>query len=1060
MVNIIGADRFNEHQQYESGFFTLKLIKAATQNFNPANRICHWKGLYKGVLPDGMKITVKQLDEREDYVFKNEVKFLSTFRHPNIIRLLGQCTENKQRLLVYEYMENGSLSDALSGDNEILRKRLNWHTKMRICLGIAKGLAFLHHKDDSKAIIVHRDIQPRSIFLDKFLDPKISYFGLTKHFGADDTHCTTAVGGAYAIGYDAPEYLTRGLITEKADVFSFGVSILVLSTEKKSFDLKRLANDEDLLLVDLAKDLHQKGELMSLIDEDLASSNSVKEATMLLALAMLCTNESPELRPSMSEVVNILIGNTTMKTPPVDPLHMTTISCEEVMSEIESARRSSSYTMLKRDGFVYNANDDWDGKGGDGTLPYQDASKVKEDNTLPEVHNDFVSDLKAFLSERGEENDKVEYAKTSVETHEPYETASFSFRYIEVATRNFSSANKIGQGSSGSVYKGMLPNGRTIAVKQLSLESDQGKVEFLNEVNTISTLRHPNIIRLLGHCAENDQRLLVYEYMENGCLNKALFGPVNLKNKLSWSARLGICTGIAKGLAYLHSDNSKMKIVHRDIKLSNILLDKDLNPRISDFGLIMHYNREISHIKTGLAGTVGYMAPEYVMQVTVTEKIDVYSFGIVTLELMTGKNRIQWKTKHESISLLDLVCDLQKRGDLLGLFDQDMRMNIPVKEAEKVLNLAILCTNYDPKLRPTMSEVVDIMAILCSNSNCTTRIDSTANIADISCHNLSSTAMHYGNAVSSTDVLDYSDAASAGSSSNGVPEVNEINKDIELHRDFISNVNVSFGEVGKSVLPLSQVTVASAELLGLDVEPQTSSISMDTYRKEGVQSKLELFEPFFEEGKLHIEFSDEEFRAVCDEWENSLVGFFVDEDVPFSMDLKMVEKLWEVKGDFSVFTIENGYFIFQFSCAEEKMRVLESADLWKIRQRQLILKEWDWKLMLERIGMQSLPIWVKIYNLPLFFWTPPVLSKVGSGLGTPLYADQKTLNKQQLAYAMLCIDFDANKPLPESLQILVKGMEYHLNLEYDWRPLRCENCCTFGHIALNCRLKMKAKKQN
>ncbi|XP_026395703.1 probable LRR receptor-like serine/threonine-protein kinase At1g07650 [Papaver somniferum] len=203
--------------------------------------------------------------------------------------------------------------------------------------------------------------------------------------------------------------------------------------------------------------------------------------------------------------------------------------------------------------------------------------------------------------------------------------------------------------------------------------------------------------------------------MENGCLNRALFGPVNLKNKLSWPARLRIRTGMARGLLYLHDVNSKMKIVHRDIKLSNILLDKDLNPKISDFGLTMYYNRAITHIKTGLAGTVGYMAPEYVIRGTVIEKIDIYSFGIVTLQLMTGKNRIQWKTKHESISLLDLACDLQQRGDLLGLFDQDVRMNIPVKEAEMVLNLAILCTNYDPKLRPTMSEVVDTSAILCSN---------------------------------------------------------------------------------------------------------------------------------------------------------------------------------------------------------------------------------------------------------------------------------------------------------------------------------------------------------
>ncbi|KAI3995033.1 hypothetical protein MKX01_020805 [Papaver californicum] len=1060
MVNIIGADRFNEHEQYESGYFTLKLIKAATQNFNPANRICKFRRLYKGVLPDGMQITVKQIDKHDKYVFENEAKFLSTFRHSNLVRLLGHCTEKNQRLLVYEYMENGSLSNALSGDNENLRKRLNWRTKMRICLGIANGLAFLHQKDESKAIIVHRDIKLCNIFLDKFLDPKISYFGLAKHFGAYDTQCTTAVRGT--LGYIAPEYLIRGSVTEKVDVFSFGVSILILSTEKRLHDVGRLANYEDVItLLELAKVLHQKGELLSLIDEDLTSSNSVKEATMLLDLAMLCLNESPELRPSMSEVVNILEGNPiwrnppewrssvvtnifeekpTTTIPPVDPLYVTTVSYEGVMSEIESASSSSSYTKLTSDGFVYNPKDDWDGDGDDATLSYQVASKVKEGNTRPEFRNYFVSDLKAFLSEEGEKDDKVEIAKRPVEeTHEPYATTSFSLRYIEVATRNFSPANKIGQGSSGSVYKGMVPNGKMIAVKQLSLKSDQGKVEFANEVNTISTLRHPNIIRLLGHCAENNQRLLVYEYMENGCLSRALFGPVNLNNKISWTERLRICTGIAKGLTYLHSDNSKMKIVHRDIKLSNILLDKDLNPKISDFGL-----------------TIGYMAPEYVIQGTVSEKIDVYSFGVVTLELMTGKNRIQWKTKHESISLLDLACDFQQRGDLLGLFDQDVRMNIPVKEAEMVLNLAILCTNYDLKLRPTMSEVVDILANLCPNSNCSTRIDSTTNIADISSHNISSTTMHYGNAVSSNDVFDYNDGVATGSSSSGVPEVDEINKDIEVHRDFMSNANVSVGDVGKSVMPLSQVTITPAESLGFNVKPQTSSTSKNRYNQEGVQSKLEFFEPSF---GVHIEFSDEEFRAICDEWENSLVGFFVGEDVPFNMDLNFVEELWKVKGDFSVFPIENGYFVFQFSCVEEKKRVLESADLWRIRQRQLILKEWDWKLMVERIDMESLPIWVKIYNLPLFFWTPPVLSKVGSGLGTSLYVDQKTQNKHQLAYAMLCIEFDANKPLPESLRILVKGMEYHLNLEYDWRPLRCENCCTFGHRDLNCRPKM-AKKQN
>ncbi|KAI3851035.1 hypothetical protein MKX03_014460, partial [Papaver bracteatum] len=599
MVNIIGADRFHESdEEFESGYFTLKRLNAATQNFS--QNICRtgYGSVYKGTLPNGMNIAVKRINlSRKDAKseLQNAVNMMSTLRHPNVVRLFGHCTLKNEGLLVYEYMENGSLDTALFG-NANLKKRLNWHIRVQICLGIANGLAFLHHKDQSKAMIIHRDIKLANIFLDKFLNPKISSFELAVLFGEEETHCSTTVVGTF--GYLDPQYCITGTVTEKSDVYSFGVVLLVLMSGQKLFDFSTADHQRNLLVT--AHDLHLNGDLLSLIDEELKDSIPMKEATMLLHLAILCTNYSQALRPTMSEVVNIIEGKTITKTPPVDPQYF-----EENISKVMSdAERSSisAVTDLADQRFVSDHNDVYNENGGEATEPSQ--AMVKERVAHSEFSNDFVFDLKAFFSEGGEVNTNPESVEPSEDTHKQFKTENFNLRYLEVATKNFSPANKIGQGSSGSVYKGVLPNGMMIAVKQLHDKLDQGKLDIANEVNIVSTLRHPNVVRLFGHCSENNQQSLVYEYMENGCLHKALFGPINLKNKLTWPARVRICIGIANGLAFLHDDDPKMKIVHRDIKLSNILLDKDLNPKISDFGLVTHYHREITHVNSKLAGTV------------------------------------------------------------------------------------------------------------------------------------------------------------------------------------------------------------------------------------------------------------------------------------------------------------------------------------------------------------------------------------------------------------------------------------------------------------------------
>ncbi|XP_052201517.1 probable LRR receptor-like serine/threonine-protein kinase RFK1 isoform X2 [Diospyros lotus] len=256
---------------------------------------------------------------------------------------------------------------------------------------------------------------------------------------------------------------------------------------------------------------------------------------------------------------------------------------------------------------------------------------------------------------------------------------SFTLKQIKAATNNFDSANKIGEGGFGPVYKGLLSDGTEIAVKQLSSKSRQGN---------------------------RDQLLLVYEYMENNSLARALFNDSQLI--LDWPTRFNICIGIARGLAFLHEE-SRFKIIHRDIKATNVLLDENLNPKISDFGLARLNEDEKTHISTRIAGTIGYMAPEYALWGYLTHKADVYSFGIVALEIVSGKNNNNYMPSTNFVCLLDWACYLQKDGNLEDLLDPRLGSEVNMKQLEKVAKVAMLCTNGSPSLRPTMSEVVSML---------------------------------------------------------------------------------------------------------------------------------------------------------------------------------------------------------------------------------------------------------------------------------------------------------------------------------------------------------------
>ncbi|KAJ7981873.1 putative Kinase [Quillaja saponaria] len=288
------------------------------------------------------------------------------------------------------------------------------------------------------------------------------------------------------------------------------------------------------------------------------------------------------------------------------------------------------------------------------------------------------------------------------------QAASFTLRQIKAATNNFDVANKIGEGGFGPVYKGFFSDGTIIAVKQLSSKSKQGNREFINEIGLISALQHPHLVKLYGCCVEGDQLLLVYEYMQNNSLARVLFGPEESQLKLNWPTRHKICVGIARGLAYLHEE-SRLKIVHRDIKATNVLLDEDLNPKISDFGLAKLDEEDNTHISTRIAGTYGYMAPEYAMHGYLTDKADVYSFGIVALEIVSGRSNTTHRSNEESFYLLDWARLLKEKGSILELVDPRLGSDLIKEEAMVMINVALLCANASQALRPTMSSVVSML---------------------------------------------------------------------------------------------------------------------------------------------------------------------------------------------------------------------------------------------------------------------------------------------------------------------------------------------------------------
>ncbi|KAJ8765123.1 hypothetical protein K2173_010609 [Erythroxylum novogranatense] len=296
----------------------------------------------------------------------------------------------------------------------------------------------------------------------------------------------------------------------------------------------------------------------------------------------------------------------------------------------------------------------------------------------------------------------------------------FSFSELKSATRNFRSDTVLGEGGFGKVFKGWLDekapgktgSGTVIAVKKLNGESWQGFEEWQSEVNFLGRLYHPNLVRLVGYCWEEEELLLVYEFMQKGSLENHLFGRGSAVQPLPWDIRIKIAIGAAKGLAFLHT--SDKQVIYRDFKASNILLDGSYTAKISDFGLAkLGPSDSRSHVTTRVMGTYGYAAPEYVATGHLYVKSDVYGFGVVLVEILTGLRAIDTNRPTGRHNLVDWIKPyLSDRRKLKSIMDSRLEGRYPSKAAFRIAQLALTCLESEPKHRPPMKDVVETLEII------------------------------------------------------------------------------------------------------------------------------------------------------------------------------------------------------------------------------------------------------------------------------------------------------------------------------------------------------------
>ncbi|KAL3645858.1 hypothetical protein CASFOL_011038 [Castilleja foliolosa] len=647
--------------------FSLIEIQLATANFSDGHLIGRggFGKVYKGLIDSGQTtVAVKRLKSNSMQganEFLMEIETLSELRHVNLVSLIGYCNEHREMILVYDYMARGTLSDHLYNNVS----SLTWKQRLNICIGVGRGLDYLHTGNG----IIHRDVKTSNILLDNNFVAKVSDFGLAKHEDRKNklsqSHISTRVKGTK--GYLDPHYLHTRKLTRKTDTYAFGVVLFEILCGRPAVDLS-VAEDKHILTI-WARDKINKGEVDQIVVSSLRKDMSPASLRTFVGVAERCLDDNPKKRPTMSQVVQqlelaleqhdnkkVLVVTETASASPVE--EQTNRQPVNDLNQYVRRERARMPLWLRPWDTIWN--------------------RVK-----PSKKNDSLSEIW----------DEVNIRLTE-----------YDWDMIAAATNEFSTNHKIGR---RSVYKGVLPNGQLVAIERLSPSSGQSLSKFKNEIHLVPNLQHRKVIKLLGYCIHGEEKLLIYEFMENISLDTLIDDKRQRRQLLRWGARLKIIKGIARGVDYLHK-NSGLGVIHRNIEPGNILLDKEMNPKILDFAIARTLVEDYSELETPIVGISVYRSPECHMhgKWMYSVKSDVYSFGIMILEIVSGCRETGWcKTNNLGYR----ANEHWSEGRAYDLIDKSLEGAFPEDEALMCIHVGLLCIQSEPKRRPDMQYALKML---------------------------------------------------------------------------------------------------------------------------------------------------------------------------------------------------------------------------------------------------------------------------------------------------------------------------------------------------------------